>query len=48
MTVITILGLGAAIAALLALAVTVGHWRPTPARTGFEVRYEHRPRRSAP
>jgi hypothetical protein len=45
MTVITILGLGAASAALLALAVTLGHWRPVPVRSGFEVRYEHHPRR---
>ncbi|ESY89061.1 hypothetical protein X739_00785 [Mesorhizobium sp. LNHC220B00] len=46
MTLITMLGLGAVTAAVLALAVTLGHWRPAPVRTGFEVRYEHRPRRS--
>lgn len=47
MTVIAILALGAATAAFLALAVTLGHWRPVPVRTGFEVRYEHQPRRSS-
>ncbi len=43
---IAILALGAVTAAFLALAVTLGHWRPMPVRSGFEVRYEHRPRRS--
>lgn len=46
MTVIAILGLGAVTAALLAIAVTLGHWRPMPVRAGFEVRYEHHPRRT--
>lgn len=46
MTIIAILGLGAVTAAFLALAVTLGHLRPAPVRSGFEVRYEHRPRRS--
>lgn len=43
---IAILVLGAVTAAFLALAVTLGHMRPKPVRTGFAVRYEHRPRRS--
>lgn len=45
MIVLTILGLAVA-AALLALAVTLSHWRPTPRRAGFEVWYEHCPERS--
>ncbi|MER8616021.1 hypothetical protein NKG99_04070 [Mesorhizobium sp. M1409] len=46
MTVIAILSLGAATAAILALAVTLGHWRRVPVRSGFEVRYEHQPKRT--
>lgn len=48
MIIVTILSLGAVTAALLALAVTLGHWRPAPIRSGFEIRYEHRPGRSMP
>lgn len=43
MIVLAILALGAACASLMALAVTLAHWRPQPRRVGFEVRYEHRP-----
>lgn len=46
MTVLAILALGTACAALLALAVQLAHRQPQPRRVGFEVRYEHKPVRS--
>jgi len=34
------LGLGASIAFLLGIAVSLAYWRPQPKRKGFEVYYE--------
>lgn len=43
---VLMLALGAAVAVLLALAVTLAHWRPLPRRAGFNLVYEHRPVRA--
>lgn len=40
---LAMLALGAGIALLLALAVTLAHWRPQPKRAGFNLVYEHHP-----